>query len=115
MIYSGVLRLATLEMFKWLPKEAFIFKRTTTRFIMFSLINNSFLNVWLYNVVSMVTVTRGEIIELNVRIETRMVTISFFACFCSSCNSRITVFNHYMIRILKRLERLQVNIETAKN
>ena len=53
------------------------------------LINNRFLK---YNVVSMVMVTRGEIIELNVRIETRMVNISFF---CSSSNSRITVFNHY--------------------
>ena len=59
------------------------------------LINNSFLNVLLYNVVSMVAVTRGEIIELNVRIETRIVRISFFACFCISSNSRITVFNHY--------------------
>ena len=26
--YSGVLRLATLEIFKWLPKEAFILTRT---------------------------------------------------------------------------------------
>ena len=43
----------------------------------------------------MVTVTRGEVIELNIRIETRMVKISFFACFCSSSNSRISVFNHY--------------------
>ena len=40
----------------------------------------------------MVTVTCGVIIELNIRIETRMVKISFFACFCSSSNSRI---NHY--------------------
>ena len=40
----------------------------------------------------MVTITRGEIIELNVRIETRM---AFFACFCSSSNSRITILNHY--------------------
>ena len=43
----------------------------------------------------MVTVTRGVIIELYVRIETRMVKISFFACFCSSSNSRINVFNPY--------------------
>ena len=72
--------------------------QVTTRFIMINtfLINNSFLNVLLYNVISMVTVTRGEIIELNVRIETaRIVRISFFACFCISSNSRITVFNHY--------------------
>ena len=67
----------------------------------------------------MVTVTRGEIIELNVRIETRMVKISLFACFCSSSDSRITIFNHYivrkLIRIWKRLERLQANIKTANN
>ena len=43
----------------------------------------------------MVTITRGEIIELNVRIETRMAKIWFFACFCSSSNSRITILNHY--------------------
>ena len=43
----------------------------------------------------MVMVTRGETIELNVRIETRVVNISFFACFCSSSNPRIAVFNHY--------------------
>ena len=43
----------------------------------------------------MVTITRGKIIELNVRIETRMAKISFFASFCSSSNSRITILNHY--------------------
>ena len=43
----------------------------------------------------MVTITRGEIIELNVRIETRMTKISFFACFCSSSNSKITILNRY--------------------
>ena len=41
------------------------------------------------------TITRGEIIELNVRIETRMAKISFFACFCSFSDSRITILNHY--------------------
>ena len=43
----------------------------------------------------MVTITRGEIIERNVRIETRMAKISFFACFCSSSNPRISILNHY--------------------
>ena len=43
----------------------------------------------------MVMITRGEIIELNVRIETRMAKISFFACFCSSSNSSITILHHY--------------------
>ena len=43
-----------------------------------------------HHVVSMLTVTRGIIIELNVRIETRMAKISFFfACFCSSTNTHM--------------------------
>ena len=63
----------------------------------------------------MVTITRGKIIELNVRIETRTAKISFFACFCSSSNSRIITIVGKLISILKRLERLQANIETVKN
>ena len=51
----------------------------------------------------MVTITVGEIIELNVRIETRMAKISFF---CSSSNSRITVFNHCSRKIDQYFETL---------
>ena len=61
-----------------------------------------------HHVVSMLTVTRGEIIELNVRIETRMAKISFF-CVHVSAVLLIPIWNHYivgkLIRILKRLER----------
>ena len=55
----------------------------------------------------MVTITRGEIIELNVTIETRTAKISFFTCFCSSSNSRITVFNHYSRKIDQYFETLR--------
>ena len=63
----------------------------------------------------MVTVTRGEIIELNVRIETRMVKISFFACICSFSNSRITIFNNYSRQIDPYFETLRALASKHRN
>ena len=64
-------------------------------------------------VVHMVTVTRCEIIELNVRIEIRMVKISFFAVLLIHDKPHLITVVGNLIRILKRLERLQANIETS--
>ncbi len=68
----------------------------------------------------MTTVTHGEIIDLNVRIENpgdKGIVFRMFLQFFYfwDTHAHLIIILGFLITILKRFERLQTNIRTAKN